>query len=347
MTIKSIPICISLLIMMTFAACPVSGVESGPRIIEDTQVLMGTTVRIQAPVASDKDAAVAREAINKAFKEIARIENVFSVFKADSEVSRINKVKAGEPVPVSAEAFGLIERSVECSKKTEGAFDVTVKPLVDLWREAGKSKKLPPAEAIAAAVNKVGSRYLLLDKAKSTITFQKDGMGLDFGGIAKGYATDRVVAVLKESGISNALISSGGNTYCLGMKGEKEMWKVGIQHPRDKNKVFAVLRLKDKAIDTSGDYEKYFILHGRRYSHIIDPRTGYPIGDNVVSATVVADSAANADMFATALCVLGADGSRMADSLGLDALLIIKDGEKLKTEMAGGFKEQYGKAKKK
>ena len=332
-------------ILAALAVCPALCAEAGPRIVEDSKVLMGTTVRIQIPVSADQEEAVARAAIDKALKEVARIEGVFSVYKDDSDVSRINRSKPVEAIPISDEVFGLIEKSIDCSKKTNGAFDITVKPLVDLWRAAGAKKRLPSDGEIAAALKKVGSQYILLDKAKGTITFQKEGMALDFGGIAKGYATDRAVAVLKECGVKNALVSSGGDMYCLGMKTTKEMWKVGIQHPRDARKVFAALRLKDKAIDTSGDYEKYFILHGKRYSHIIDPRTGYPIGDNVVSATVVADDAASADMFATALCVLGNDAVNAADALGIDALVIAKNKDKLKVGMAGGFKEQYGKAK--
>ena len=332
-------------ILAVFAVCPALSAEAGPRIVEDSRILMGTTIRIQIPVSSDQEETASRPAIDKALKEVARIEGVFSVYKADSEVSRINRSKALEAIPVSDEVLGLIGKSIDCGKKTNGAFDITVKPLVDLWREAGKKKRLPSDGEIAAALNKVGSQHILIDKAKGTIAFQKEGMALDFGGVAKGYATDRAVAVLKECGVKNALISSGGDMYCLGRKTTKEMWKVGIQHPRDARKVFAVLRLKDKAIDTSGDYEKYFILHGKRYAHIIDPRTGYPIGDNVVSASVVADDAASADMFATALCVLGNDAVNTADSLGIDALVIAKDKDNLKVGLAGGFKEQYGKAK--
>ncbi|MCX5686683.1 MAG: FAD:protein FMN transferase [Candidatus Omnitrophica bacterium] len=316
-------------------------------MIEETRPMMGTFVSIQAPVLAGQDAETIQLATDKAFNEIARVESIFSVFKDDSEVSRINRYKReGEPVQTTEEVFGLIERSAACSKNMEGAFDITVKPLADLWREAGKKKVLPSKEEIGAALDKVGSQYIILDRLNLTITFQKDGMALDFGGVAKGYATDRAINVLKECGVANALVSSGGDTYCLGMKSESEPWRVGIQHPRDKKKVFAALQLKDRAIDTAGDYEKYFILDGRRYPHIIDPRTGRPVDNGVASATVVASDATSADMFATALCVLGNRGLEVADAKGLDALIIMEDKDKFKVGMAGGFKEQYGKAKK-
>ncbi|MFH0763491.1 MAG: FAD:protein FMN transferase [Candidatus Omnitrophota bacterium] len=355
----------AVLLIISFAVFPASAAQEtaasfGPdkdavpglcreaaRMVEDTRPMMGTFVRIQAPVPAGQDAETVRLAVGKAFNEIARVEGIFSVFKDDSEASRINRCKkAGEPVKTTEEVFGLIERSVACGEDMKGAFDITVKPLVDLWRAAGKEMVLPSKKEIMAALDKVGSRYIILDRLNTTITFQKDGMALDFGGVAKGYATDRAVAVLKECGVRNALVSSGGDTYCLGMKDELEPWRVGIQHPRDKKKVFAALQLNDRAIDTAGDYEKYFLFNGKRYPHIIDPRTGRPADNGVASATVVADDATSADMFATALCVLGSHGLEIADAKGMDALIIMEDKDKFKVGMAGGFKEQYGKAKK-
>ncbi|MFA5143866.1 MAG: FAD:protein FMN transferase [Candidatus Omnitrophota bacterium] len=316
------------------------------RLIEDTRLMMGTEVRIQIPVSGAQDELSARQAMDKAFEEISRLEALLSVYSKESEVSRINARKAGEAVKVSGEVFGLIERSIDCSMKTNGAFDITVKPLVDLWGEAGKMEKLPSRASIELALKKVGFRHLLLDKDNSTITFEVDGMALDLGGIAKGYATGRAVAVLKANGIKAALAGSGGDIYCLGMRSENEMWKVGIQHPRDDKKLFAALRLKNQAIDTSGDYEKFFMLGGKKYSHIIDPRTGWPVDNGVVSVTVVSDDPVAADAFATALCVSGADALTVADSLALDTLVIRQENGSLKVGMSGGFKEQYGKAKK-
>lgn len=338
----------AIFLAVSFTAFPaLAAQKAAGRLIEETRPMLGTFVRIQVPVVAGQDEETIRAAIDKAFSEIGRIESVFSIFKDDSVVSRINRYKkAGEPIQTTEEVLGLIERSVACSKDMEGAFDITVKPLVDLWQEAAKKKRLPSREDVSLALEKVGSQYITLDRVNQTITFQKVGMALDLSGVAKGYAIDRTVRILKECGVANALIGSGGDMYCLGMKGENEPWRVGIQHPRDKKKVFAALQLKDRAINTAGDYEKFFILHGRRYPHIIDPRTGRPIDNGVASATVVADDMESADMFATALCVLGSRGLEIADAKGLDALVIMEDKDKFKVGMAGGFKEQYGKAKK-
>jgi len=317
-------------------------VAPGVTMIEDTKLMMGTIVQIKVPVRSKEEARRAEEAVKKAFAEIGRVEDTFSVFKVDSPISRINRDAAEMPVAATGEILDLIERAIEYNKKTEGAFDITVKPLVDLWHHARISQKLPADEEVKKALEKVGSQYILVDRANGTIGFKKEGMGIDLGGVAKGYATDRAIEILKANGIKAAIVNSGGDMYCLGTRSRKRPWKVGIQHPRDKEKVFAEVKLKDAAIDTSGDYEKFFTLNGRRYAHIIDPRTGYPTGDGTVSATIIAKEAAVADMLATAACVLGKDSLRIINSMnGVDAILIYKEKDGLADAMSNGIETRY------
>jgi len=317
------------------------------RMVEKTAFYMGTFVQIKVPVASETAEITALNAIYKAFEEIARIEGVFSVFKEDSEISRINAMKAGEPMQISDETFALIERSIDFNKKTAGAFDITVKPLVDLWRTAAHEKKLPSEESVRSALLKVGSDYIVLDQLTRTITFQREGMAIDMGGVAKGYATDRAVAVLEANGIKDAIVNSGGDMYCLGKKTKINMWRVGIQHPRDKSSMAMEIELKDAAIVTSGDYEKYFILYGKRYSHIIDPRTGYPAGDDIVSATVISPDSATSDILATALCVLGKKGIGIAEAVeGADAIIISETKGGLKVMTTSGIDKRYAITKK-
>ena len=306
------------------------GAYDGP-VTSKTRLMMGTLVEIRAGGNVDT-------AIEKAFDEIARVEKVFSVYIPESEVSRINSLRPGEKLRLTGETFALIKKAVEYNKITDGAFDITVKPLVDLWRRAKKDKRLPGDDEIRDALAVTGSDKIILDDSAKTISFAAEGMALDLGGIAKGYATDRAIAVLKANGVRNAIVNSGGDMYCLGRRSKDMMWKVGVKHPRDENKLLFEMRLEDKAVDTSGDYEKYFLLGGKRYSHIIDPRTGYPVGDNAVSATVVADDSAAADIFATALCVLG----DFKDIKDIDALVVVKDGDRLKIKMTEGFKSKYG-----
>jgi len=333
---------LSLIFITCFiAAYFLPGPGEGEIILERTKFLMGTIVQIKVPLKGEADRARAERAIEKAFEEISRVEGVFSVFKADSEISKINRLGLGRALKISDEVFDLVEKSVEYSKRTDGAFDITVKPLVDLWRAAKARNKLPEDADVRAALAKTGSRNIVLDEAGKAISFRKEGMALDFGGVAKGYATDRAAAILKENGIRNAVVAIGGDIYCLGRRSANRMWDVGIRHPRKKGAMLFDLKLENKAIDTAGDYEQFFLLNGRRYSHIIDPRTGYSIGDNVVSATVVADDAATADILATSLCVLGPRGLEIARSAGAEAMIALGGGGGLETGMTDGFKERY------
>ncbi|MBN2452887.1 MAG: FAD:protein FMN transferase [Candidatus Omnitrophica bacterium] len=329
------------LIMLAAVFMP-PGFNAGAPLMERERLLMGTIVRIKAPVGRiDGGKERVGFAIGKALDEIARIEGVFSVHKPDSEISRINRLRKGEVLKISDEVFGLIEKSVEYSARTKGAFDITVKPLADLWREAGAAGRLPLEAEVDAARAKVGYRYIALDKSAGTVSFARDGMSLDMGGVGKGYASDAAAKILRENGVADAIINPGGDVYCMGRRSTKSPWNVGIKNPRDKNELFLEIALKDMAIDTAGDYEKYFLLDGKRYSHIIDPRTGYPAGDDVISASVIAPDAVTADILATALCVLGRDGLKIVRAEGLDAVIVFGEGGAFGTEMTEGFKKRY------
>ena len=337
---KSAVILLSVIIFLSLALSSCG--RSDRRIVQQTKVLMGTTIQIKVSIARGENTKKTRGAIDKAFREIRRIEDIFSVYKPESEISRINKLRKNEKLQISSDAFSLIQRSLELSEKTEGAFDITVKPLVDLWDKAKHVKRAPSDKEIRSALDHVGYKNIVLDKQTSTILFKREEMSLDFGAIAKGYATDMAVKVLKDSGINNAVIRAGGNIYCLGSKSEKEMWRVGAQHPRDKNRIFLQIKLKDEAIDTSGDYEKYFMLDGKRYSHVIDPRGGYPVGDVVVSSTVITSDAATADALATAFLILGSKGVTIAESMnGVDAILVFKRGDNFTVHMTDGINKRY------
>ncbi|MFA5255394.1 MAG: FAD:protein FMN transferase [Candidatus Omnitrophota bacterium] len=311
--------------------------------MEDSRFFMGTIVQIRVSIDPEKYGENrARDAINKAFEEINRIENIYSVYKYDSEISRINRLRKNERLQITDGVFNLIDKTLDYSEKTNGAFDITVKPLVDLWAAAGKANRPPDDHELKRALGRVGYKNIALDKSARTIYFKKEGMGIDLGGAAKGYATDRAIRILEENGIDNALVNSGGDMYCLGKRSARELWRVGVQHPRDRNRLFLEIRLKDKAIDTSGDYERYFVIDGKRYSHIIDPRTGYPIGDNVVSASVIAPDSAAADMLATAMCVLGEKGFDIIKGFGdADAVLVTSGAGRLKADMSEGIRERY------
>jgi len=317
------------------------GVRENTAMVEREGLLMGTIVRIKAPIRANCPAAKVSEAIGKAFDEMARVEAVFSAYKADSEISKINRLKPGEALKISGETFTLIEKAVKYGSMTGGAFDITVKPFIDIWTKAKAEEKVPLESDIALAMTKTGLKDIQMDAASSTISLGRDGMAIDLGGVAKGYAVDRAIKVLKANGVKSAIVHAGGDMYCLGFKSGDKYWTVGIQHPRKKRAIVFELAVKNKSVDTSGDYERYFMVGSRRYSHIIDPRTGLPIGDDVVSVTVIADDPATGDIFSTALCVLGEGGLRLAESEGLDAVMITKKGSRFDVSMTQGFKERY------
>ncbi|MFH1189562.1 MAG: FAD:protein FMN transferase [Candidatus Omnitrophota bacterium] len=317
------------------------GCSYNPPVIEKECLLMGTVVRIQAAVGGGVGAKKADEAVDKAFEEMVRVEGIFSAYDASSEVSAVNRLAKGEEAKVSAEAFYLINRAIEYGQKTNGAFDITVKPLIDLWAKAKSEGKVPAEADIREAMEKTGPGSVMLDKSRHTVLFAKSGMALDLGGVAKGYAVARAVKVLKESGIKSAIVHAGGDMYCLGYKVGRRPWKVGIRHPRDSRAIVYELEVKDKSVDTSGDYERYFMIGNKRYSHIIDPRTGMPVGDDIVSVTVIADDPAIGDMYSTALCVLGEDGMRLAEKEGIDVALVRKSGAGYKVLMTEGFIKRY------
>jgi thiamine biosynthesis lipoprotein len=310
-------------------------------VIEKEEFLMGTIVQIKAPVEAPGSAGKVNKAIDKAFGEIARVESVFSVYKADSEISKINSLKNGETLKISGEAFELISKAVKYGLKTGGAFDITVKPLIDVWAKAKAEGKIPSEIDIRGALDKVGARDVILDNSASTISFSKPGMAIDMGGVAKGYASGQAIKVLKANGVKSAIVHAGGDMYCMGFKSGNKPWKVGIQHPRDRRSIIYELEVRDKSVDTSGDYERYFMLGGKRYSHIIDPRTGMPIGDDVVSVTVIADDPAIGDIYSTALCILGENGLGFAKEEGIDAVMVKKTGDRFNVRMTEGFWKRY------
>ncbi|MBP7056523.1 MAG: FAD:protein FMN transferase [Candidatus Omnitrophica bacterium] len=295
-------------------------------------------VRLEVPFEEGKDT---KSAISAAFNEISRLEEVFSAYKPDSELSRLNRSAAQGAVAVSEELFFVIKRSLEYSAKTKGSFDITVKPLRDLWKRAGESGEPPSEASITDARSRVGADLVFLDDRSRTVKFAQEGVELDLGAVAKGYAVDRATKVLKDLGIRNAVVSAGGDMFCIGARSKEKRWKIGIQHPRDRSKIIYTINVTDKGVDTSGDYERYFTIAGKRYSHIIDPKTGMPIGDNIVSATVVALDSMTADIFATALCVSGKGGLGLAVSNGIDAMLIIKEDNGLSTYMTKDFESRY------
>ena len=275
-------------------ALVLSGCGGGLKEFSDKRMLMGTVFEIKIFA---RDESSAGKSISEAFDEISRLEKIFSVFIPDSEVSKLN----GSGIDaVSSEMLELMKISKYYSEISAGAFDITVLPLIELWKNSKKEGKMPSTAAIEKAKKLVGSKKIFIDGKNKRITFAEKGMKVDFGGIAKGYAVDRAYELLKKNGVEAGMVNAGGNMRVWGDR----VWNVALQNPRDKTEYVTVLRLKNESVATSGDYERYFFLDKKRVSHIINPLSGYS-ADKSISATIITKNATDADALSTAVFVLG------------------------------------------
>ncbi len=292
--------------------------------LDRTALIMGTLVEIKI---YDHDQSKANQAINAAFAEMSRIEQLMSRHVDDSDVSRLSHADA--PLAVSQETADLIRLGQQIAHLSHGAFDLTLGRLKELWGINTDHPYVPTDAERRQAVTGIGPDALQVDGrvvSKSTPALQ-----LDLGGIAKGYAVDRVVALLRQAGITSAAVNAGGDISLIGDH-QGQPWRIGIQHPRKQGEVLVTLPLANCAVVTSGDYERFFDRDGLRYHHIFDPATGAP-ARRCQSVTVIAADAATADALATAAFVLGPEqGLKMLeDKNGVEGLIVALDGSLIKT----------------
>lgn len=319
------------MLILTLVLLLVGCSESG--IVERTQSIMDTFVKISV-VPPNSDQTKVEKAIQEAFDRMRRVDTLMSTYKKNSEISELNR--QGNITDPSKETSDVIQRAIEFSKISGGAFDITIRPLVEMWNEAKELKRLPSESKIKETLSLVG--YDKIAFQKGGIYFKREGMKIDLGGIAKGYAVDKAVEALKEEGVAQALVNAGGDMYCLGKE-----WKVGIQHPRKKNELVEILRLKNKAVATSGDYRRYFTMEGKRFSHIIDPRTGRTVEEVPMSVTIVASDCTTADALSTAVFVLGPNkGMDLIEREdGIEGLIISEGGKVFVSSGMGDFIADY------
>ncbi len=290
----------------------------GPKTVQKTEAIMGTdvTITVVAPTVTEGEAA-----IDAGMNELKRLDALLSLYKDSSEISRINMAAGKRPVRVSPETIEVVEDALKVSRLSGGVFDVTIGPLVVLWQMKLKEGKVPTDEEIARIRPLVNYRNIVIDKKASTIFLKKPGMIMDLGGM-KGYTADRAAAVIKARGIDNAIIAVAGDIWVLGHRDDGKPWRIGVQHPRDKEKTVAVLDLSDKYISTSGDYERFVIREHKRYHHIIDPRTGKP-SRGVISVTLIGDKGALIDPLCKAPFILGPEeGLKIVKKAGAEAIIV-------------------------
>lgn len=308
---RSVRICCGwLLLTMTLflLGCAAPGEKSSQEEVqryEYTQLHMGMQVRLVL-YADREDRA--REAARAAFNRIAVLDSTLSHYQADSELSRLNEQAGGPPVAVSDDLFNVLEYALTISERSGGAFDVTVGPLVDLWQSSAERGMLPDEGALEQTRTRVGWEYIRLDPDERTVQLLAPGMELDLGGLAKGYILDESMDILRERRIDQALIEAGGDIVVSEAPPGTEGWRIQVPYYPEPDSM-DLLVLTDVAISTSGDTEQYVLINETRYSHVIDPRTGLGLTDQVL-ATVVAPSGLQADALATTASILGREEGR-------------------------------------
>jgi len=294
-----------------------------PLPIKRHRILMGTLVEITV-IGKDTDGAEA--AIRDAFDEMQRVEGLMSRRIPGSDVSKINEWAGIKAVPVSADVLRVIRRAEEISRASEGHFDITIGAVLDLWGFEGNGHRLPAEGEVSKALDAVGYTAVLVDERASTVKLKKKEMRIDLGGIAKGYAVDRAVDLLKSRGYRNMIVNAGGDIRVSGRKTHGS-WVIGIQDPRDRSRILATINAEDISVATSGDYERYFVKEGKRYHHLLNPFTGFP-ARLCRSVTILAEDALSADGLATAVFVLGPrKGLHLIEAVdGVEGLIISSEG---------------------
>jgi thiamine biosynthesis lipoprotein len=254
---------------------------------------------------------------NKVFTRLREIENTMSANMANTTLDRINRNAGREAVEVPADLLDVLERSLFYAHLSGGAFDPSIGPLVKLWGIGTEAERLPSGEEIAGALSLVDYRNIELDRERGTVFLVKSGMAMDLGAIAKGYAADQAAAILRDAGISGALIDLGGNVFALGDKsgvqaeGQNVNWRIGIQDPlKERGAYIGIMEVRNKSIVTSGIYERYMEKEGKPYHHILSTRDGYPVDNSLLSVTIIADHSIDADALSTTVFALGYEKGR-------------------------------------
>ena len=283
-------------------------------------ILMGSTFTFTA---LHQDPSIAKEAIQAGMSEVIRIEALISSWQKRSQTHQINSNAGIKAVVVDKELFELIERSLKISQMSNGYFDISFASIDKIWQFNGQEQSMPSDSLLTYSVAKINYKDILLNRDDFSVFLKNEGMKIGFGAIGKGYAADKAKAVMLAYGIENGVVNAGGDLLAWGAKANGKAWSVGIADPNNPNRVLSNIEVSNQAIVTSGDYERFVIVNGERYGHIINPKTGMPV-KGILSVTVLAPSAEIADALATTVFVLGPeDGLKLINHLeGVECIII-------------------------
>ncbi|MDI3500811.1 MAG: FAD:protein transferase [Thermoanaerobacter sp.] len=284
---------------------------------------------------------VPKKVLDEGFKAIKDVEDKMSVTIKNSEVNQINENAGIRPVKVSPDTFYVIKKAVHFSDVEKGYFDITVGPIVKLWNIGTDKAKVPSPEEIKAKLPLVNYKDIILDEKNMTIMLKNKGMSIDLGGIAKGYAADKVAQVLKKEGVKHAIINLGGDVLTIGTKPDGGNWRIGIQTPfKPRGEYLGIVEVSNKTVVTSGVYERYFKKDGKLYHHILNPFTGYPVDNHLYSVTIITDTSIDGDALSKIFVIGLEEGLKLAESLpGVQAIFVTDDKKVYITSgLKGNFK---------
>ena len=333
-------ICALTTCILTVSICSSCASEKN-KYYEKSNIVMDTAVTLSASGENSK------EAVEESFKKLEELNEMASTNIETSDVYKINSSSGKSYVKVHPEILKMIKTSIKYSKLSNGALDITLGPIIDLWGIGTDNERLPSDEEIKDKLTLVGYDKISINENDNSVMLQKEGMSIDLGGIAKGFAADEVLKIYKKYNVENGLINLGATSiYAVGKNKDNNDWSVGIKHPRSENpnEYMGIIKLSNSSLSTSGDYERCFIKDNRRYHHIIDPKTGYPVDNGVMSDTIVidgenSDSGMLSDLLTTTVFTLGAEkGVKLIDSLqGVSCEITTSD---YKVYTSVGFKDR-------
>ena len=269
----------------------------------------------------------ARKTIKEVENEMKRLEALMNFYKDSSEIGILNSYGFEKEVKLSRDVFYIIKKAKYFSEISQGAFDISLAPVIELWGVFTKHERVPLEKEIKEKISLVSYNNLILNEGENTVKFSKENMKIDLGGIAKGYAADRATQIYKQNNVNAAFINLGGNVMVFGEKPDNSDWSVGVQEPfKSRGEIIGVANITNESVVTSGNYVRYFEDKGLKYHHIIDPRTGYPADSNLMSVTVISQNSMEGDALSTAAFVLGdKEGMQLIKNYGAKAIFITKD----------------------
>ncbi|MCT4606693.1 MAG: FAD:protein FMN transferase [Marinisporobacter sp.] len=323
-------------IILLLVVSLLAGCSKKKEVVTDSAYMLGTHLNISVWIEDEEEG---KQVIKECIERISEIEKKMSVNIKASDINKINN-NTGTFVEVSKDTTKVLDKAIKYTEISSGAFDPTIGKLVKLWGIGTQEEKVPPKSEINNALKFIDYKSLK-KKDKNEFKLDQEGMQIDLGGIAKGYAADEVYNILKSKGIEHALINLGGNIYTLGTRVDGQLWKIGIQDPFEPTGTpMGIVEFSDKAIVTSGNYERFFVKNGKRYHHIIDPKTGYPAQNGIVSSTIITDHSMDADALSTSVYILGVEkGLEVIERIkNVECIIITKDD---KVYLSSGMKNKF------